>query len=202
MAEGILGADLLLRLGVDASGLVSELSSKLTSAERATVASGNRISSNVAANSAKVQAATLRVVSAQERYNAVLTREGATTGQRASAQAALITSRGTLARETDRAAAATGRLERGSVLLARRAKTVAAGFGGFAAFAFLRTGVDEVKKAQAGLAQSEAGIRSTGGAANVTAEHIESKLPGASIQLLSGIDRASGGRRGRTCCCQ
>lgn len=56
---------------------------------------------------------------------------------------------------------------------------IAAGIG-----AILKTGFDEAKDASAGIAQLEAGIKSTGGAAGVTVDHMTS-LAG-SIQSMSG----------------
>lgn len=91
MTGDIFGADLLLRVGVDASGAAAEVTSKLTAAERAAVASGDRIAAGYAAGAEKATVAQLRVVAATERVNKSLRDEKATLGQRASAQASLIT---------------------------------------------------------------------------------------------------------------
>lgn len=91
MTADILSADLLLRVGVDASGAAAEVTSRLTAAERAAAASGDRIAAGISKGADKATVAQLRVVAATERLNTVLKKESATAGQRASAQASLIT---------------------------------------------------------------------------------------------------------------
>lgn len=106
----LLGAALSLRVTADTSGLEADLASKLTGAERVALGSAERISSETGrlaqssgqasiAMSDKVVTAQLRVTAAQERYNALLQDENATTGQRASAQATLISAQGRLRSE-------------------------------------------------------------------------------------------------------
>ena len=71
--------------------------------------------------------------------------------------------------------------------LAKRTKMLAAGVGlaaGAAVGAVLKTGFDEAKDGSAGMAQLEAGIKSTGGAAGVTVGHMEDLA--SSIQSMSG----------------
>lgn len=88
--QGILGADLLLRLGIDASGISTELSSKMTAVERQAVAQGDKISDAYGKANDKVVASQLRVISAQERVNKLMASEKATLGQRATAASGLI----------------------------------------------------------------------------------------------------------------
>jgi hypothetical protein len=88
-SPGLLGADLLMRIGIDSTGLDTEIASRLTRAERQAVASGNRMAAGVSRGASQATAAQLRVVAATERYNAVLRKQGATQGQIASAQASL-----------------------------------------------------------------------------------------------------------------
>lgn len=101
-SNSLLGAALSMRVTADTSGLEADLASKLTGAERVAIQSAERVSGatgqlsastarSVEASSQKVTVAQLRVVSAQERYNKLLQDETATQGQRASAQASLIT---------------------------------------------------------------------------------------------------------------
>jgi hypothetical protein len=131
MADEVLGADLMLRLGIDAAGVAAEMSSKLTAAERAAVASGDRISSKLGQGYDKATVAQLRLVSATERHNRVMMAQEATVGQRANAQAALLTAQSRLNKELSQT-------ERTTVAVAKAEKSrfggVAAGLaGGFAA---------------------------------------------------------------------
>ena len=108
--SSLLAADLLMRIGVDASGVETEIASKLTRAERAAVASGDRIAAGVSRGADKASAAQLRVVAATERYNKVLQSGKATQGQIASAQASLITAQRTYQRELSQTATAAQRV--------------------------------------------------------------------------------------------
>lgn len=185
-ASNLLGAALSMRVTADTTGLAADLASKLTAAERTAIASAERTSAATGRiaddTSRKLQAATLRQTAAQESYNRLL-REGETdTVRLARAQASLITSQRTVANEQARINAAAA---------PRRGISPLGLLGGVAGFAALttasrtlRTGINEIKEAQTGLAQAEAGIRSTGGAANVTAPQIMEL--GKSIQAYSG----------------
>lgn len=88
--QGILGADLLLRLGIDASGVSTELSAKMTAVERQAVSQGAKISDAYGRANDKVVASQLRVVAAQEKVNQLAASEKATLAQRASATSSLI----------------------------------------------------------------------------------------------------------------
>lgn len=88
--QSILGADLLLRLGIDASGVQTELSSKMTAVERQAVAQGAKISDAYGRANDKVVASQLRVVAAQEKVNKLIASEKATLSQRATAASGLI----------------------------------------------------------------------------------------------------------------
>lgn len=133
MAEDILGSDLLLRLGVDASGLTTELSAKLTAAEREAVSSGNKISAAYGAGADKAVAAQLRVVAATERANKVLQSEKATLGQRASAQASVISAQQRYTTElakSERATTTLATAERSRFSGIARGLAAGAGFAG------------------------------------------------------------------------
>lgn len=177
-----LAADLLLRLGVDASGVAAELSSKLTAAERAAVSSGDRIAAGVAKGADKATVAQLRVVAATEKYNRVLQDETATVGQKASAQAALITSQQRLNRQ--QVATAAGLRENTA---AARNFALATAAIGTAAAAYVVTSVGKFRD----LAGEVRGlVRLTGQSAESA-----SQLRFAAQQSGVGIDVLSGGLR-------
>lgn len=188
--HGLLAAALALRVTADTTGLEAELGSKLTAAERRAEltatkvsASAGKVAESGAVASSKLEVATLRQTAAQETYNRLLRAGETDTVRLARAQASLITAQRGVATEQ-------ARLNSAASVPLRRSGTLgvlsgAAGVAGFLAVsAALRTGVQELSDYQAGFAQAEQGIRTTGGAANVTADDVE-KLA-ARIQEYSG----------------
>jgi hypothetical protein len=192
---GIFGADLLMRVGVDASGAAAQLSSQLTGAERQAVLSGERIGGSLTAASSRATEAQLRYVAATEKANLTLATEGVTAGRVAAAQASqvaalrrLTAAQAAQTAEQNASAASSERLAAAgtssSLGSAKHLVSLGLFFGGAEA---LKTGIDVLKQYQGNLAQTRAALASTGGVANVTSEHIQ-KL-GEEIQNYSGQSR-------------
>jgi phage-related protein len=70
--------------------------------------------------------------------------------------------------------------------VAKAAGAMALATGAAVGAAFLKGSIDEAREAQKVMAQTEAGIKSTGGAANVTAGHVEN-LAGK-LSKMAGVD--------------
>jgi hypothetical protein len=107
----LLAAALGLRIVADTTGLEADVAAKLTGVERLAVTTAERTSQQVGriatVQAEKVSASTLRQSAAQETYNRLLRAGETDTVRLARAQAALLTARASVTRETQRAAEAT-----------------------------------------------------------------------------------------------
>jgi hypothetical protein len=107
----LLAAALGLRVVADTTGLEADVAAKLTGVERLAVTTAERTSQQVGriatVQAEKVSASTLRQSAAQETYNRLLRAGETDTVRLARAQAALLTARASVTRETQRAAEAT-----------------------------------------------------------------------------------------------
>jgi hypothetical protein len=156
-------------------GNVDKLAARTVQANKAVADSNKAIASQVGSLSTSnmsLRKSQLAVIAAQERYANVAKNSKATVGQLASAQSSLIGSQQRLAKATDSTSKSAETATRNSGRM-----RLAAAAAGIAIVAGARAAIQAATDQNKANAQTEAVIKSTGGAAHVTAQQV-SELSG------------------------